>query len=85
MTGDDRSRLRSVFERFAGNPDEVDAVFAGAPILDTLTIDSLALIHLVAELEREFSARFDYASIDRAFTDIDSLEAHLRGERRRTP
>jgi len=74
-----RTRLRAVLEPFVTEPAELDAVFGGASLLETISIDSSALVHLVVALEQEYSVRFDELSMDRAFTDIDSLLAFVCG------
>jgi acyl carrier protein len=75
----DRERLRVLFARFVTDEAELDAVFSGAPILETVSIDSLALVHMMAAIETEFGCRFDLSTIDRAFSDVDALLAELSG------
>jgi acyl carrier protein len=74
-----RTRLRAVFERFVTDPAELDAAFAGAPILDAVSVDSITLVHLVATIEKEFAVRFDYRSMDESFATVDSLLAFIGG------
>ena len=73
------ARLRAVIEPFVTDPAELDAVCDGAPFLETISVDSIGLLHLVVALEQEYSVRFDELSMDRAFADIDSLLAFLCG------
>lgn len=79
MTGNDtpHARLRAVFERFVADRSELEAVVGGAPIVETLSIDSIRLVSLIAAIEREFSVRFDYRSLDEAFARFDSLLAFV--------
>jgi acyl carrier protein len=79
MSHDDAAhrRLRSLLERFVADRAELDAVFAGAPLLATLSIDSITLVHIVMTLEKEYSVRFELDSMDAAFADITSLLAFL--------
>jgi acyl carrier protein len=79
MGGSDqaRARLRAVFERFVADPAELEAVLGGAPIVETLSIDSIRLVSLIAAIEKEFSVRFDYLSMDEAFARFESLLAFV--------
>jgi acyl carrier protein len=74
-----RGRLRAVFEQFVADATELDAVFAGAPIIEAVSIDSITLVFLVTAIEKEFSVRFDYRSIEESFANVDSLLAFLCG------
>ncbi len=80
MATDVKDRIREVFLRFVPEEAELDAVFSGEPILDALSIDSLTMLNLVNELERDFDIRFDYETIERAFEDIHTLAAFLSGK-----
>ncbi|HVO50344.1 MAG TPA: hypothetical protein VMV60_05070 [Thermoanaerobaculia bacterium] len=75
MTDQDaaRARLRAVLGQYVTEPAELDAVFGGAPFLETISLDSIALLHLVEALEEEYAVRFDELSMDRAFADVGSL------------
>lgn len=73
----DRTRLRAAFERVVPEPAELDAVFAGAPIIESLPIDSIGLVFLVVEIEKEFSVRIDHVNMDEAFANVDSLLATI--------
>ena len=77
MATEVKERIREVFLRFVPEEDELDAVFSGEPILNALSIDSLTMLNLVNELERDFDVRFDYETIERAFEDIHTLAAFL--------
>jgi len=72
-----KDRIRRVFLRFVTEEGELDAVFSGEPILNALSIDSLTMLNLVNELERDFGVRFDYDTIERVFEDIHTLSAFL--------
>jgi len=87
MTGpaDSRARLRAVLGRFVIEPAELDAAFAGAPFLETVSLDSMALLRLVVVLEQEYGVRFDEGSMDRAFADVESLLAFVSGPPRDGP
>lgn len=80
MTDNTSERLRRVFERFVTNNDELEAVCRGEPLLTTLSLDSLALVHLTDDVEKEFSVRFDYATLDAVFVDFPTLVAFLASQ-----
>lgn len=73
-------RILEILERFVTDRGELDALSRGEPIVQTLTIDSLAVLQMVNELESLFNVRFDYESIETAFQDIHTLAAFLGGE-----
>jgi acyl carrier protein len=80
MSNIHREKIRAVFQRFITDESEMDAIFRGVPILTAVSIDSLALVHLVTELEKEFGIRFDLDTVEQVFENIHSLEAFLAGE-----
>ena len=47
-------RLKNIFQRFVTEEEEMTAVLQGEPILEATSMDSLAIVHLVTELEKEF-------------------------------
>lgn len=69
----DLARLRAVFKDYVTESAELDAIFNGAPLLETVSIDSMTLVHLIVAIEKEFSVRFDETSTEQAFTNIESL------------
>ena len=73
-------RIRMVFQTFVTEKSEMDAIFRGEPILNSLSIDSLTMVTLVTELEKAFDVRFDYETIELDFQDVHSLSAFLRGK-----
>jgi acyl carrier protein len=77
MAREIKDRLREVFQRFVTEESELDAVFSGKPILTALSIDSLTLLNLVNQLERDFDVRFEYETIENVFEDIHTLAAFL--------
>ena len=80
MTDSTSERLKRVFERFVTNSAELEAVSRGEPLLDTLSLDSLALVHLINEIEKEFSVLFDAATLDSVFVDFPTLLAFLASQ-----
>ena len=72
-----KDRIREIFSRFVTDQDELDAVLSGVPILAAVSIDSLTMLSLVTELEKDFCVRFDYETIETAFEDIHALAAFL--------
>jgi len=79
VTVETKERIREVMSRYL-HAEELQAIFRGAPILTTLTIDSLSLLNLVVELESRFKVSFDYDTIETSFATIDSLAAFLDSE-----
>lgn len=77
-----RARVEKTLRRFV-RAEEVAAVLAGAEIVPTLTIDSMTMIHLISELEHEFSVRFDHRSMERSFTNLGTLLEFLESRRDR--
>ena len=75
-----KDRILGILERFVTDKGELDALSRGEPIVQALTIDSLAVLQLVNEFESVFNVRFDYESIEMAFKDIHTLAAFLGGE-----
>ena len=72
-----KARIRTIFNHFVTDEAELEAVFRGEPILTAASIDSLAMVHLVTELEKEFDVRFDYETIEQVFENIHTLAAFL--------
>ena len=83
MAAEVKDRIREVFLQFVADEGELAAVFSGEPILKAVSIDSLTMLTLVNELERNFDVRFDYETIETVFEDIHALSAFLseRSER----
>ena len=77
MTDGTPDRLMRVFERFVTDSAELEAVSRGEPLLDTLSLDSLAVVHLINEIEKEFSVRFDHLTLDSVFVDFPTLLVFL--------
>lgn len=75
-----RKRIINVFKKYTEENSEIEAVLKGEPLLTVLSIDSLAMIHLVNDLENEFEIRFDYETIEYVFETIESLEVFLSSE-----
>ena len=70
-------RIKTILRRYVADDAELDAVFRGEPILTVASIDSLAMVHLVVDLEKEFGVRFDHETIERVFENIHTLAAFL--------
>jgi acyl carrier protein len=68
----------TVFARLISDQEELDAILRGEPILQAATIDSLTMMHLVAELEKEFGMRFDLYTIENSFETVNTLAEVLR-------
>lgn len=77
MSNTVQDRIKMVFQRFIINDSELDAVFHGAPILDSLSLDSLVIVHMVTDLEKEFGIRFELERLELIFENIETLESFL--------
>ena len=75
-----RDRIIDVFRKYTADNSEIETVICGHPILSVLSIDSLAMIHLVNDLENEFETRFDYETIEYVFENLHTLEKFLCSE-----
>jgi len=80
MTNDIINQIIGVFSRFITDDGELDAIRRGEPILESTSIDSLTIVHLVAELEGEFRTRFTLDEIEQNFENINTLASSLRRE-----
>lgn len=79
MAGELNDRIQQVLRRYVEDDGEMQAVFRGDPILDALSVDSLTMVHIVSELEKEFGIRFDPETIEDTFKNINTLVAYLAG------
>lgn len=78
-------RLKSIFQHFVSAEDEMDAVMRGEPILEATSMDSLAIVHLVTELENEFKTRFDLETLEQTFENIRTLQTFLEEKGEQQP
>lgn len=74
-----QDRIKRVIQRFVTDEAELNAVFQGEPILESVSIDSLAIVHMVTDLEKEFGIRFELDIVEQIFESITSLENFLTG------
>lgn len=72
-----QERIKVVIQRFVKNEAELNAIFQGEPILKSVSIDSLAVVHMVTDLEKEFGTRFDLDTVEQVFESITTLEVFL--------
>ncbi len=70
-------RIKNIFERFVTEDAEMAAVLQGEPILEATSMDSLTIVHLVTELEKEFGTRFDLETLEQSFENIHTLQIYL--------
>lgn len=74
-----QDRIKLVIQRFVADEAELNAVFRGEPILESVSIDSLAIVHMVTDLEKEFETRFELDTVEQVFESIITLENFLTG------
>jgi hypothetical protein len=80
MTNDSLDkRLLEVLGRYLTDPQELQAVRKGRPILGETSLDSLSLVDLVTELELLFNVRFDTDTYEQVLQNYDSLRSFLKG------
>jgi acyl carrier protein len=72
-----RSRLLGVISRYVVDADELAAVEAGKPFLSATSLDSLAMMTLIVEIEKVFVTRFDLNTLEQTFETLDTVAAHL--------
>jgi acyl carrier protein len=72
-----RDRIGDVFRRYVTDDGEMKAVLDGQPILTALSLDSLAMLKLITEIEVEFGKRFEMETIEQVLETIDSLTAYM--------
>lgn len=77
MAANNADRVGEVLRRYVTDEAEMAAVLKGEPFQTALSIDSLTMVHVVTELEKEFGVRFDPETIDKVFETINSLLAFL--------
>lgn len=80
-----RERIRNIFERFVTEEEEMAAVLQGEPILEATSMDSLTIVHLVTELEKEFGTRFDLETLEQTFENIHTLQTFLEDKGEQGP
>ena len=81
MTEHTVDRIERIFKQFVTEDSEMSAVLQGEPILVATSMDSLAIVHLVTELEKEFSIRFELETLEQTFENINTLKFFLEGVR----
>ena len=80
MSNSTQERIKDVIQRFVTNEAELNAIFQGEPILESVSIDSLAVVHMVTDLEKEFGIRFELETVEQVFESIATLETFLTGQ-----
>ena len=80
MSNATQERIKNVIQRFVTNEAELNAIFQGEPILESVSIDSLAVVHMVTDLEKEFGIRFDLDTVEQVFDSVATLETFLTGK-----
>jgi acyl carrier protein len=76
MTGA-KARIVGILGRYVTDPAELAAVDRGEPFLSATSLDSLAMMTVIVEIEKAFGVRFDLATLEDTFATIDSVTAYL--------
>ena len=74
---DTRSRLLEVIRRYVIDRDELDDLEAGKPFLTSTSLDSLAMMTVIIEIEKTFGIRFDLDTLEHTFENLDTIAAYL--------
>jgi acyl carrier protein len=74
---DTKTRLLDVIRRYVLDADELAALAAGKPFLSATSLDSLAMMTLIVEIEKAFGIRFDLDTLEQTFETLDTIEAYL--------
>lgn len=74
---DTKTRLLDVIRRYVIDPDELAAVEAGTPFLSATTLDSLAMMTVIVEIEKAFGIRFDLDTLEETFQTLDTIAAYV--------
>jgi acyl carrier protein len=72
-----RSRLLEVISRYVVDAEELAAVEAGQPFLSATSLDSLAMMTLIVEIEKAFVVRFDLNTLEETFETLDTVAAYV--------
>jgi acyl carrier protein len=72
-----RSRLVEVISRYVIDEEELAAVEAGKPFLSATSLDSLAMMTLIVEIEKAFVMRFDLNTLEETFETLDTVAAYV--------
>ena len=70
-------RLESIFRSAINNEREVEVLLSGADFESALSLDSIAFLELMLEIEQEFGFSFDFQALGTALKDYPSLLAHV--------
>lgn len=77
MSNATQDRIKLVIQRFVKDEAEFNAISRGEQILETVSIDSLTVVHMVTDLEKEFGIRFELDTLEQVFESINTLENFL--------
>jgi acyl carrier protein len=77
MMTDTKTRLLEVIRRYVVNSDEMAAVEMGQPFLSATSLDSLAMLTVIVEIEKAFDTRFDLDTLEQTFETLDTIAAYL--------
>jgi len=72
-----KARIVALLGRYVTDPAELAAVARGEPFLTATSLDSLAMMTAIVEIEKAFGVRFDLATLEETFATIDSIAAYL--------
>jgi acyl carrier protein len=82
MTGA-KTRIVGILGRYVTDPAELAAIDRGEPFLTATSLDSLAMMTVIVEIEKAFGVRFDLATLEETFATIDTVADYLESSIRR--
>ena len=77
MSDDLQGQIQKIFSKFITDKNELDAVSRGEAILVAVSIDSLAMVHMIMEFEKEFGIRFDPDTLEQIFENQSTLLTYI--------
>lgn len=67
-------RIEEVLARHIADGAQLAKIMEGRPLKNHSAIDSIVLLNIMLDLEKEFQIAFDVETFEEAFVDVRSLE-----------
>jgi len=72
-------RIEVVLGRYIADPAQVAKIMSGASFQEQAAIDSVTLLNIMLDLEKEFEVAFDADAFERGGGDVTALAAFCSG------
>lgn len=69
--------VKKIFKDNVGEKSDLAKIYSGEPLKKISVIDSLAMLNIVVALEKKFNIKFNIASLDEVFNDINSISDYI--------